>query len=922
MNKLQLERYTADGKQLAHTTARQQLEQAERLNPEDKWAVHQTTLNYALTFREEVNEIVDEIYAYVLQSNSWRVAFSSTDEFQEAFIEAQQNHEQITVRDANLQAVRRRIQERWGSVVITSNSFAHLMGSVSAGNQFRSFLIKHGSDKTRAIECLNIARLKRLAAPGRGKSTNRRFQPTDLHEAARIIREHGEKSPKSLPDADQLNEGYQDFEMGRDMTTWIFEEGRPRQITAPHARLPSGAASPLAPGSPTFAPGSPMIISPAASPRISGIWETVQRRSESPVRTPRRMTRSMTGALSRAISSQLILDPARSRAVSIVMGDAESPQSPLTEIYRQREVSLEEDDEFVEAEAKPHGCDCSRRVATTLKAELRQEPKLQRDQIRLLVRFIRVIESRGRDENKAAVFCNKHLRAMGGILGLKTKRLTNPDLVSRLEFVYKNRDRIGDIKTGRETFTWWRLTARPYIQSDQLGIFKYEPGRPIRSMRGEITHEHAKTILQKLHMSRAQWDNWMEDGSVNLDCFRWLWDAPPKDAEPGSRRLIDMIREEYDMYLHHQRELNGEPNYGWLRSMWHGIGQQIIRQDPLYYLYYVLLRPDHNTWLISYPYYAKYTKAGDHTEFRHIDHNVPKLLEGRGISEIQGSASLDDETPDGCTLILPGIHRCLRQWWERMHDRGLTQGGYVTGMPGGLSRWYSEQDAKEINKGKMEKAVPCKAGQVRITDGRLPHGSTASPRVRRTVLPWYCGIQNDHESLAITEAGTWSQLSAAHIALKPGPSTPSGKPNAYGTIPYAFPAATCLTGLGPISDALVGRRRWTDVMVDHDVRALMQDPWAYITRWRQRNWHTIYQAFTAQRRSERVIFGPKSYYAAMHGGDILEEDDDALDEEDMADILSAENLEKPKEWDEPAGATYSFGSPSQPQKGKGKGRAT
>ncbi|KAI9667818.1 MAG: hypothetical protein M1821_000637 [Bathelium mastoideum] len=60
-----------------------------------------------------------------------------------------------------------------------------------------------------------------------------------------------------------------------------------------------------------------------------------------------------------------------------------------------------------------------------------------------------------------------------------------------------------------------------------------------------------------------------------------------------------------------------------------------------------------------------------------------------------------------------------------------------------------------------------------------------------------------------------------------------------------------------------------------------------------------------------VIFSLKSYYTVIHEGDILEEDDDALDEEDMADILSIKNLKKPKEWDEPAGATYSFRSSSQ-----------
>jgi hypothetical protein len=37
--------------------------------------------------------------------------------------------------------------------------------------------------------------------------------------------------------------------------------------------------------------------------------------------------------------------------------------------------------------------------------------------------------------------------------------------------------------------------------------------------------------------------------------------------------------------------------------------------------------------------------------------------------------------------------------------------------------------------------------------------------------------------------------------------SPSGLPNRYGAIPFAFPAAIELDGLGALSDALVCRRR-------------------------------------------------------------------------------------------------------------------
>jgi len=91
---------------------------------------------------------------------------------------------------------------------------------------------------------------------------------------------------------------------------------------------------------------------------------------------------------------------------------------------------------------------------------------------------------------------------------------------------------------------------------------------------------------------------------------------------PTAEPILEVARREVDMYLHRLRETNGRPNYGWLRCMYHGLAQQLMRQDLVYYYWYVLLRPDHNYRLISYPYYAKYTKAGDSTFSRHIDINI------------------------------------------------------------------------------------------------------------------------------------------------------------------------------------------------------------------------------------------------------------------------------------------------------------
>ena len=119
------------------------------------------------------------------------------------------------------------------------------------------------------------------------------------------------------------------------------------------------------------------------------------------------------------------------------------------------------------------------------------------------------------------------------------------------------------------------------------------------------------------------------------------------------------------MYECHLRDRPGNPNIGWLRSMYHGLIQQIVRQSPAYYLAYVMLRPDHASKFISYPYYSKSQKAGQSAGFRHIDLNIPKLVnESKGANMIQGSVSLSTEDPTDCTELLLGMHKHLGKWWS------------------------------------------------------------------------------------------------------------------------------------------------------------------------------------------------------------------------------------------------------------------
>lgn len=63
------------------------------------------------------------------------------------------------------------------------------------------------------------------------------------------------------------------------------------------------------------------------------------------------------------------------------------------------------------------------------------------------------------------------------------------------------------------------------------------------------------------------------------------------------------------------------------------------------------------------------------------------------------------------------------------------------------------------------------------------------------MLPWFCSLQSDLETLEVVESGTWSELSATHRDMMAARLSPSGLANRYRVIPFAFPAAVELEGL-------------------------------------------------------------------------------------------------------------------------------
>ncbi|KAI9881841.1 MAG: hypothetical protein M1823_006447, partial [Watsoniomyces obsoletus] len=141
----------------------------------------------------------------------------------------------------------------------------------------------------------------------------------------------------------------------------------------------------------------------------------------------------------------------------------------------------------------------------------------------------------------------------------------------------------------------------------------------------------------------------------------------------------------------------------------------------------------------------------------------------------------------------------------------------------------------------------------------------------------------DLDLLEIPEAGTWADLSKAHLTLGSGPATPSGLPNKYGSPPYPFPAAVPIRGLSPLSDAVVCLRRHDDLSVVRDKRLLLCGTDAqregHIRAWRERAKEAAVAAWKEVKSLEEAAFGEKSYFLNLRRGTLGSVQEDEGEEE-------------------------------------------
>jgi hypothetical protein len=316
-------------------------------------------------------------------------------------------------------------------------------------------------------------------------------------------------------------------------------------------------------------------------------------------------------------------------------------------------------DEEVEPRAKhtaatKTGCRCrdQNSVLVKMMGKMAANKKLSDPaRVKLIDEYYRECRSAGKSTNRV---CYNHLQFLASKMGLKTRPCGQRTLHEMLYVMYAQKKDWGRLQANAVTGILFTAPFRGTPQNQDLKSYRYRPA----------------TVKAKIHWGQVRgamgvgdkYDEFKQTGTITLNIFEWV----TEDEE-----LMAIIEEAYNMYDYHTRLIDGNPNLGWCRVMYHSVVQQLVRGDPLYWLWYAMLREETN--LISYPYYTKYTRPGDSTYFRHIDLNIADAVyTGRGVDIIQGSVSWDDEDDDNCTEMFEGFYRIIADYQAWRRYRGMS----------------------------------------------------------------------------------------------------------------------------------------------------------------------------------------------------------------------------------------------------------
>jgi hypothetical protein len=453
-------------------------------------------------------------------------------------------------------------------------------------------------------------------------------------------------------------------------------------------------------------------------------------------------------------------------------------------------------------------------------------------------------------------FCRDHLRTwLGKTIHLSTQ-LKTKELLLRLEQIPTSFIDLQAFRNDPEYSFYFHKSVRTLTDTQLLEPFLYHP------LPEPSFIFNPRQVITRIAGSEA-FDTWLQDGNLIIPGFL---------NHLNDRRVAYRMTLEFDLYKHHFQNHLTRKSMGFRRNMFYSLSQQLIRQDPAWYALNASCRPTPHWRLITYPYITKDADVDEPLGFLHMDVNFKDFFERQiGANQLTSSVSLDTETVDGCTVLVPGFHHHAYAWYELLKTRGVLE--EMKGSTTPAQQLYTPTDI--LTFGRPE-PFPCNAGDVRITRGEIIHGSTKGVFSRRRVLfPWHTAIQEDHQTLEIPGQHTWQELSMYHTIMLPPTQGVGGNTAIHSRPKTRFPPAVHMPSSSALCDALIGRRPWTDpqVLEERDIVLGTDDELAlkYIRKTRVRLMENFLHSSYILEQNERRMYGENSFFATLPEEDRSEE---------------------------------------------------
>ncbi|RDW91144.1 hypothetical protein BP5796_02309 [Coleophoma crateriformis] len=455
--------------------------------------------------------------------------------------------------------------------------------------------------------------------------------------------------------------------------------------------------------------------------------------------------------------------------------------------------------------------------------------------------------------------CQWHVERLCGQLRLTTAGLSVATLMQRLQDIFTvsegSQDWVRVISSNR-TFPYFVDAPEVRATRDRhnLGVLKFAP------VTATTDHVSKAECIPKT-VTNAERES-LE--TSNYGVVNGLYDWLMKD-----KTLMTIAIEEARMYKHHFRNQQRHQQDGLLKNMYYSLFQQLIRQDPATYEVHVSLRQDAETCLFAYPQCGRFFDANEIAKVAVYEGDTEQIQRGTSASlkdEIVLSEGLHPER----TQVHPGIE-VVRSYFQAKDE----QREFIDlDTEAELTPRLDAQDWQrpELDKGAllcMGSGVPVKydfttsAARLSLASGLLAR-SPDDPELLENRVP-IDHITRCHREMATPDRCRFER--------------------ARDHIPGRFPPAVELSGLGPISDALLGKMAWHSPAVEEQKRLLLtgsaKEVRALYKDWRSRAKAELTRCWKMVQAREKKFYGNKSYFHHKADGAVI---DLTADDEVFTDV--------------------------------------